>query len=210
MNRVLIITSIVTAGAVLIYTVFAGLQWWAIRRQGEHASNQVRAMQGQLDIMREAQESLAIGERAYLIIEDLAFIEKSDHPRIAFTLFNGGRTPAFEVTSDTEAYLGVEPPTGRLQSLGHPHGEKGFMPAGTKKQAEGSFPYFTMTPAKWQAVNAETVKFFVRGVIRYKDFQDIERELPFCVGFDPSLNRFREYRAENYSDNSIKTQPPTP
>jgi hypothetical protein len=34
MNRVLVITSIVTAVAVLIYTVFAGLQWWAIRKQG--------------------------------------------------------------------------------------------------------------------------------------------------------------------------------
>jgi cell division protein FtsL len=49
MDKVLVITSIVTAVAVLIYTVFAGLQWWAIRKQGAYASDQVREMQGQLD-----------------------------------------------------------------------------------------------------------------------------------------------------------------
>jgi len=53
MNRILIITSIVTAIAVLIYTVFAGLQWWAIRKQGVYASDQVGKMQGQLDAIKE-------------------------------------------------------------------------------------------------------------------------------------------------------------
>jgi hypothetical protein len=115
MNRVLVITSIVTAFAVPIYTVFAGLQWWAIRKQGEHASNQVKAMQGQLDIMREAQKSFAIGERAYLIIDDIKFISKGECARVVITLFNGGRTPASEVSSATEASLGADPPTGKLE-----------------------------------------------------------------------------------------------
>lgn len=51
MNRVLVITSIVTAVAVLIYTAFAGLQWWAIRKQGDYASQQVAKMQAQLDLI---------------------------------------------------------------------------------------------------------------------------------------------------------------
>jgi len=63
MNRILIITSIVTAIAVLIYTVFAGLQWWAIRKQGVYASDQVGKMQGQLD---------AIKEQARIMSESLA------------------------------------------------------------------------------------------------------------------------------------------
>src|SRR5437016_1370445 len=63
MNKVLIITSIVTAVAVLIYTVFAGLQWWAIRRQGKYASDQVEKMQGQLN---------AIKDQARIMRESLA------------------------------------------------------------------------------------------------------------------------------------------
>jgi hypothetical protein len=58
-----------------------------------------------------------------------------------------------------------------------------------------------MTPANWQAVEAGTVKFFVRGDVYYKDFQGADRILPFCVGYDPALNGFGEYKAENYSEN---------
>src|SRR6266404_3109324 len=146
MNRVLIITSIVTAGAVFIYTVFAGLQWSAIRKQGEHASNQVKAMQGQLDTMREAQKSFAVGERAYLIIEDIVFIEKGERPQIVLTIFNGGRTPALEVSTETEASVGPNtPPTGKLRSFGHIHGEKTVIPANTKKQVVANLPNFTVT-----------------------------------------------------------------
>jgi hypothetical protein len=53
MNLVLVITSIVTASAVLIYTVFAGLQWRAIRKQAEHTASEASTMQGQLDAMKD-------------------------------------------------------------------------------------------------------------------------------------------------------------
>jgi hypothetical protein len=158
------------------------------------------AMQGQLAVMREAQKSFAIGERAYLIIEDVAFIEKGIHPRLLYTLYNGGRTPAFNVRSETEASLGTEPPTDKLRSLGHPHGDTVDMPAGTRKQVQGTNPKFSVTNAQWGAVNAGSLTFFVRGIFRYKDFQDIERVLPFCVGYDVSLNRFAHYKAADYSE----------
>jgi len=47
MNRVLIITSIVTAAAVVFYTIFAYLQWRAIKKQGDYALQQVGKMQAQ-------------------------------------------------------------------------------------------------------------------------------------------------------------------
>jgi hypothetical protein len=182
-------------------------QWLATRNLVDQNERVVETMQGQLDamkdqlgIMRETQKSFAIGERAYLIIEDVVFISKGENTRVLFTLFNGGRTPAFEVSSASEASLGVDPPTGKLKGLGHVYGEKAFMPAGTKKQVEAVFYNFTMTAANWQAVAAETVRFFVRGEFYYKDFQDFERVLPFCLGWDPSLNRFLDYKAKNYSE----------
>lgn len=73
MNRVLIITSIVTAVAVLIYTVFAGLQWWAIRKQGAYASQQVGKMQGQLDAMM---EQATLMDAALLESQKIAFETK--------------------------------------------------------------------------------------------------------------------------------------
>src|SRR5215212_4510255 len=161
---------------------------------------QWEAMQGQLGIMRKAQESLAIGERAYLVVEDIAFVEKGERPQIVLTLFNGGRTPAFKVNSETEASIGPprKPPNGKLKSFGHPHGEKAIVPANTKKLMVGNFPNFTVTPSEWQTVDAKTAEFYVRGVVYYVDFQDTKRSIPFCVGYDPSLNRFREYKTEDY------------
>ena len=61
MNWILIITNIVTAVAVLIYTVFAGLQWRAIKKQGEYASEQVVKMQGQLIAMQGQSEAMHKG-----------------------------------------------------------------------------------------------------------------------------------------------------
>lgn len=168
------------------------------RKQWDVMERQWRAVKEQTKAMRDA---FYVGERAYLTIYDIAFIEKGEHPRIIYTLFNGGRTPAFEIDSESEASLGTEPTTGKLFTLGHPYGEKAFMPAGTKKQMEGTFPNFTVPLVKWQAINAGRIKLFVRGVVYYKDFQGTTHNLPFSVGYDPSLNRFRDYKAEDYSDN---------
>jgi hypothetical protein len=125
MNRVLVITSVVTAVAVLIYTIFAGLQWWAIRKQGEYASQQVGKIQGQLDVIQEQarimSESLAetrnlvsqneravkaaeriadlasAGERAYVGVTGLVINDLSvgKSPILEVTFSNAGKTPAF-------------------------------------------------------------------------------------------------------------------
>lgn len=180
----------------------AAMEWQAgiLEIQTSLVDKQVTAMQEQLEIMKRQLENSAVGERAYLIIEDVVFIEKGEHPRLMYTLFNGGRTPAFNVTSNNEASLGTKPLADRLHSLGHPHDDVVDMPAGTKKQVEGTFPNFTVTKAHWGQVNAGTLTLFVRGVFRYKDFQDIERRLPYCVGYDVGLNRFTHYKAKDYSE----------
>jgi hypothetical protein len=99
---VLVITSIVTASAVLIYTVFAGLQWWAISRQAEHSANQGVKMQGQLDEMKrqagfmeagldETRKLVAQNERATKAAEDSA--------KIAQEALYVGEAPYFGITN---------------------------------------------------------------------------------------------------------------
>lgn len=129
MNRVLIITSIVTAVAVLIYTVFAGLQWWAIRKQGVSASEQAETMQEQLEAIKEqarimgeplaetrnivtqnervvtAAERTAeiahVGERAYIGITRLTVDDLviGQSPTLSITWCNAGKTPAWHFLS---------------------------------------------------------------------------------------------------------------
>jgi hypothetical protein len=137
-----ITTSILNLFVFLAIVVQACIYWG----QRNLMVRQWKAMRAQLEIMRTAQESFAIGERAYLIVEDAVFIEKGERPQMVFTLYNGGRTPAFEVSTESEASIGPlhESPTGKLRSLGHPYGEKAVIPASTKKQIVANFPNFTV------------------------------------------------------------------
>jgi hypothetical protein len=142
MNWILIITSIVTAAAVLIYTVFAGLQWWAIRKQAEHTANQVVNMQGQLDEMKRqagfmkqgldetrkiveqneravtaAERTAEIaheGERAYIGITKLAIdtLTVGQSPTLCITWCNAGKTPAWHFLSVPYLMLGDKEPSG--------------------------------------------------------------------------------------------------
>lgn len=104
MNRVLVITSIVTAVAVLIYTVFAGLQWWAIRKQAEHTANQALKMQGQLDEMKRQAGLMekGLGETRKMIEQNERAVETAEEStRIARRSFHSSERPHFGITGVT-------------------------------------------------------------------------------------------------------------
>jgi len=196
-NALVLALLIVAIVQVLIYY----RQQVIMHKQWEAMNTQAATMQEQLGVMREAQKSFAVGERAYLTVKEVVFIEKGERPQVLYTLFNGGRTPAFDVSGDTDVTIGAEPRTDEIESLGHPYGEKACIPAGTEKHVVGSFPNTVINAAHWQAIEAGTSTFFARGVFYYKDFHGVQHNLRFCVGYDPRLNVFREYKAENYSKN---------
>jgi hypothetical protein len=157
----------------------------------------------QRKIMERQLEIAGISERAYITLEEVAFVSMNvgERPRLHYTLFNGGRTPASEVHCGTEASLLPEPPTGIKPNLSkHPYGEQAFIPANTRKQIDLVFD-IVMTAEKWRAIQSGALRFFSRGEVYYKDFQGNQQTLPFCVGYDPSLNRFKDYKAEKYSEN---------
>ena len=142
MSWVLITTSIVTAVAVLIYTVFAGLQWWAIRKQGDYASRQVEKMQEQLDAIQEqgrimgesltetrkivTQNERAVtaaertaeiaheGERAHVGVIGLKIdaLVVGQSPTLSITWCNAGKTPAWHFLSCPLLSLGNEKQSG--------------------------------------------------------------------------------------------------
>lgn len=75
----------------LAYTIFAGFQWVAIRRQTKIAD---RSAQAASDANRIATETLVITRRARIRIEDVRFFSTEEIPAVNFRLFNSGEIPA--------------------------------------------------------------------------------------------------------------------
>lgn len=128
---VLVGTSVVTAVVLIVYTVFAGLQWREIKQQAARAGEQVGKMQGQLDAMnRQADNSdKLLAETASLVKQTERSIEvtqqnsiyaqrayvaipKGDVAGNVFKLRieNSGNTPANDVIVAVEVDLGYLPP----------------------------------------------------------------------------------------------------
>src|SRR6185436_1637542 len=64
-----------SVGVVIVYTIFAILQWKEIRRQANSASRQVEQMQGQLEAIRE--QSSAIRDQGETMRQQLNTMENS-------------------------------------------------------------------------------------------------------------------------------------
>jgi hypothetical protein len=182
-NLLNLVIGIAVIAQVLIYRK----QWQVMERQWQAVKEQTKAMR----------DSFYVAERAYLALEDIFFIEKGTYPRVVITLFNGGRTPAFKIYTEADVTVGTKPATGKLSTMGHPYGERAFMPAGTRKQVEAHFPNSPISMTHWNAINAGETTFFIRGAIHYDDFRGNTHILLFSEGYDVSLNRFRDYNTED-------------
>jgi len=206
---VLVGTSIVTAIAVLIYTAFAGLQWRAIKKQADIMRDSLaetrtlveqneRAVKAAEESAKTAQEALAAGERAYLVIEDMQLTPThlGDNWAVMITLFNGGRTPAWSLESSGQAIIASDLPAD-IPELPRFDKREVVIPAGTKKQIEVVFD-LPITDEDRKGVNGGTTTFFVIGEVRYRDFQKQLWVLPYCVSFDPSRRRFKDHKAKTY------------
>jgi len=209
MSRVLVITSIVTAVAVLIYTVFAGLQWWAIRKQGDYASQQVGKMQEQLDAIREqarimseslaetrnifdqneravgaAERSLEIAQRNTIYAER-AYVSVTagdgNWERFFLRIENSGNTPASKVQLIAVAEIRPDP-------LPVPDGAMPGTDHYTYVGLIAPRSFFekdvrinpAITVEQRPLVGQNKLKPWSSGIIHYQDAFGIDRKTTFC------------------------------
>lgn len=222
MNRILIITSIVTAAAVLIYTVFAGLQWWAIRKQAEHTASQASTMRGQLDamkgqeaamrdqleLMKRQMENAAVSARAYLGIKSVGITNPITRNTIVINavMFNGGQTPAWNVEPKFQVGLVEGPPqpfdwNAPANQVSDAGLTSTFFPAGAEKRI--TFPQIlNVTKEHFGEFEGGKRNIYVDGEVRFTDHMGIKQIFGFgmlCTFNDNGQfrERYQYQRNEN-------------
>jgi hypothetical protein len=185
---------IVAIAQVLIYhrqQVIMQQQWKAIDTQARH-------MKGQLDIMRDAQKSFAVSERAYLTISDMRLLPMTigEPFSISLTLHNGGRTPAWHIETAVESIIASALPVD-LSPLPPSVMSEDFIPANAGKQTTIVFEII-VTEEYLGAILAGTATFFVRGEVRYRDFANAPQLFVYRTEYDPYAMRFKEYKEKKH------------
>lgn len=99
--RVLVVTSVITTVALFVYTIFAGMQWWQIKKQAKKTGKQLEAMRN--------------SERAHVFLWDFKVYgldDVIDRPGqdigISYTMRNYGKTHAWTTGITFKVWLNPE------------------------------------------------------------------------------------------------------
>ena len=142
-----------------------------------------------------AGRSLTIGERAYLGIETARFIQPlavGRPPALRVVYVNGGRTPAWNLASRIRLISASQPLSEiadrfPVTVFNASENGAGLIPAGGKRVVD--YPNQSdvlVTGDRLPLIQNGTMKLYVVGEARYKDFTGKEQVLRFRLVYDPS------------------------
>jgi hypothetical protein len=182
------------------YSIVAGCQLKAMRRQGEIMREQLKLQGEQIQVVRTLQEQ---SDRPWVLVSsiELGTAPKVGAPIIVAVLFtNSGRTPANNVDAQTWITVTGEKDMGKFE---RPESRmlqsKSVVPPGA---VTGIQKVSTTGPGATEvdveAINTGKRSIFVYGRVSY-DVPGGKGETDFCYQYLPSWSTFAAYREGNYA-----------
>jgi hypothetical protein len=176
----------------LIYAVFAGLQWWSIRRQARIAQTTAEASKQNSDAWISAERAwilVSMPQRDALNPEPPTGLPQEPVTVLPYTIANYGRTPAWITGIDT--IVRIIPVDDRLPDepdygdplIRHTEENLALIP---RQEKIGTL---TMLTQSFVDINAGRKTLYVYGRVEYRCvFQGIEGETRFCYMYNPPPN----------------------
>ena len=199
-----------------VYVYYARKQWFSIDKQAKKAGEQVTAMKGQLEVLKEhgvlmqknvdgAEQTLIYSQRAYVTAAIESIIHSYEASQFKLCVENGGNTPANNVVVYWNLKIQMEiPEECKVQSVGEgvAYDVGVCRPIGLiapKKQSFFVIPFAstkdTTDKTNW---NAGVVKLYCWGRIYYYDIFPERRRSSFA--FVQSVNDVKGSQCEAGND----------
>lgn len=149
------------------------------------------------DSVDTTKEAFYIAERAYIRIQGVKSIRlvAGSSPQIEVWLFNGGKTPAWDIsgrTSFTFARELVEDYDFENEPLTPTKGGSTLL-AGDRRIIRWRLDDHVVSEAEFDAIQSGALKFMVIGEYRYKDFWGKEQVYSYRGLYDPGRNDLNHY-----------------
>jgi hypothetical protein len=198
---ILVATGIITTIAVMVYTVFAVLQWWQIKKQAKHTSEQVDAMQQQLALMQKStedtKEAFYVTERAYLAITKASINPTIGvSPIVQVAIINGGRTPAWDIWVRGQFSVGSVPLRNSKQKETDTTGKNIISiltPLAERTIDVQPGVDLVFTPEMLSTIEGRAKTLFFCGEICYRDITG-EQTLPVELIYRPDTKVFADFK----------------
>jgi hypothetical protein len=166
---------------------------------------QVVIYEQQRRIMQQTADSVAIGERAYIGLENWQYGGHDDIEKtitITANVINGGRTPAWNLSVKSQKFRGDEP-----ANLPNWEEAEGSYPAFYRPNAPKiqGFVFRNVSNDEFMAIESGTKKLFIDGECRYTDY--IGTKMVFAFGYTHERGkkpriviRYEEHREDIQKD----------
>jgi hypothetical protein len=197
-------TRVINVGTLIVlfvYTIFAGLQWWAIRGQATNMQGQLEEMKRHADLMKtsleetrkivlqneRAEDNEKRTLRAYVNVRlEAEFVQEANPAQVRLEVVNFGKTPADSVrfVVRVEVRKLDDPPTKPdLNDLPLVGSGVPLAPSMSIIRIEETAQHITAEEA--DLIRKRKARLFVWGIVGYKDIFKEERYTSFYYVHNP-------------------------